>query len=185
MAILIKTIVPVELKKIININNETIESASLISVSNPPQILTNDIATKDSVSIHDALAMVVKIISNENIEGRLVYIIAENVMIIENQKGTIINIGGLMQVLDDATFLEFYKNDAETRSMTSESIEEFLEINKNKSISKIFSEINEYFTAENYQVNNNIFRLIKHRDQSLQLAKKILVKSLIAWQLKQ
>ncbi|PAK21576.1 hypothetical protein CJJ23_01335 [Mycoplasmopsis agassizii] len=185
MSLILKTMVPEELKEIIKISEEVIDKITVISVNGSPKELTAEKQSKTSVTVHDALALIISIRNKNTYDARLVYVIAENVMIVVNDEGTLISINGLLQIIPDEVFLEFYKKDVEVRSMTTEKVEDFLEINKSQSVAKIFADIGEYFTAENYQINNNIFRLVRHRSQSIELVKKVLVKSLVAWQLKQ
>ncbi|OYD26986.1 hypothetical protein EI74_0368 [Mycoplasma testudineum] len=191
MALVIKTIVTDKLRQIYNPRTHQIDSIILFTVGGAPEKITEDKGVrskqdvKQSVSIYDAVALIVKIVNpgdiEDVVEDRLV--IAENVMIVKNHAGNLVAINGLFKVISDDDVKGFYSEDKELRTMTTEKIEDFLEINKSQSVAKIFSEISEYFTAENYQVNNNIFRLIRHKDKSLELAKKVLLKSIMAYQL--
>ncbi|CAC13405.1 unknown; predicted coding region [Mycoplasmopsis pulmonis] len=183
MPLILSIIEPSNYKQIVPNNNFEILDITLISTVQKPVIITDEPAKKQSVSVYDVAALVFSIKNPENEEIKKVYVIAESVIWISNEKGNLVSINGLFKIIPNDLFIAVYKKFEDLKEMSVEEIEEFLELDKSKSILQAFDEVTDYFSISNYEINSNLFRMATNQDKFTNLSKKILVKTLVAWQL--
>ena len=99
-------------------------------------------------------------------------------MSLENRK--LISINGHFDLLPEELITNVYKNFKDLKSANLEELEEILDLSKDEVAIKAFRKLGDYFTRQNYEINNNIFNLIEHQEKANVVAKKVLLKKMVA-----
>lgn len=116
---------------------------------------------------------------------RKIFIVANDVIFMSNNNQKVVSINGQFSVLPEELMSKVYANFPDLKSINLEELEEILQISKDETAIKAFNKLGNYFTAKNYEINNNIFNLIKHQEESESVAKKVLLKKMVAWEIKE
>ncbi|MGL4343533.1 MAG: MMOB1640 family gliding machinery internal complex protein [Metamycoplasmataceae bacterium] len=143
------------------------------------------------ISSFDVAALVIHIVSKNNEDKvdaiekeKIKFVMAQDIVRVKTETSNLITLNGSFDIISDELIIDVYKNFTNIKEINVEKLEESLELAKNEPSLKAYVKLSEYFSAENYFVNNNVFKLLKHRDESIKLAKKVLLKSIVAWQIR-
>lgn len=142
--------------------------------------------TSDVISIYDVAALVIKYRAKESSssEQKTKFIMAEDVMRVSSKLGDLIMLNGKFDIIPDKMLVQIYKNFSNLKTINLEELEGILEISKNQPALKAYSQLSNYFSAENYSNNNNVFKLLQHQDEAIKISKKVLLKSIVAWEIR-
>lgn len=201
---------PKLLSNLLDEQKEIITKITLISVDFPPIEVLNGINTKinnnkkldqsvfnkkqDQAAMFDVVGLIVDISpinsslksfkdTNNNIDKKT-FIIANEVMFISHENSKLISINGDFNVLPNELISKIYTNFPELKSSDLNELEDLLEVSKDETAIKAFYKLGHYFTAKKYEINNNIFSLIEHQEQAEAVAKKVLLKKMVAWEIR-
>lgn len=141
-----------------------------------------DIDTKESSS-YSKSKMLNNTEGKQNL-GKKIFIIANEVMFISHEKQKLISINGNFDVLPSELISKVYTNFSDLKSADLNELEDLLELSRDETAIKAFYKLGNYFTAKKYEINNNIFSLIEHQDQSELVAKKVILKKMVAWEIR-
>lgn len=201
---------PKMLNNLFNENNEVITKVTIISVDYPPIEVFNGGASptskteqtvfnkkQDQAVMFDVVGLIVDIESanqkNKSINNtkntkdnsnKKLFIIANEVMFITNEQKKLISINGNFDVLPDSLISKVYSNFPELKSIDLSELEEVLELSRDETAIKAFYKLGSFFTAQKYEINNNIFNLIEHQEQAEAVAKKVLLKKMVTWEIR-
>lgn len=199
---------PKLLNDFFNEETETIKKVTMISIDYPPVEVYNGVAPKtkvdqsifnkkqDQAVMFDVVGLVVDINSpqskNELLDNntenksneKKVFILAHEVMFVINEKNKLILINGNFDVIPDELISKIYANYSELKSIDLKELEGILELSRDETAIKAFYKLGNYFTAKKYEVNNNIFNLIQHQEEAEAVAKKVLLKKMITWEIR-
>lgn len=195
------------LSEIFNENTEKIRKVTLISVdfqpieiyngsnrkhkSNNPKIFNQK---QDQAVMFDVVGLIVEVSSLRDLgndetprgkQNKKVFLIANEVMYITKGYEKLISINGHFDVLSNELISKVYTNFAKLKSVDLTEIEDVLELSKDESAVKAFYKLGSFFTAKKYEINNNIFNLIEHQEQAELVAKKVLLKKMVAWEIRE
>lgn len=205
---------PVDPKLISLILNETedlVQKVTLISVDFPPIEVYNGKGIKnknqtvfgkkqDQAVMFDVVGLIVDIkinkpqmnvmnntattmINNDDLTKK-VFIMAHEVMYISSGGEKLISINGNFDILPDELLSKVYTNFTSLKSINLSELEEILELSRDETAIKSFYKLGSYFTAKKYEINNNIFNLIEHQEKAELVAKKVLLKKMVAWEIR-
>lgn len=121
---------------------------------------------------------------NRDDDGKKIFIVAHEVMFIINENNKLISINGNFDVLPDELISKVYTNFPDLKSADLNELEEILELSRDETAIKAFYKLGSYFTAQKYEINNNIFNLMEHQEQAEAVAKKVLLKKMITWEIR-
>ena len=201
---------PTDPRKILDFFDEKVEilrKMTIISIDYPPLIIqqkgqnakNESIFGKkfDQSALYDIAGVILEILSvsdynnsiNVNPEGkkrfiRKVFLVAKDVIFMSNQSKKMVSINGHFDLLPEELISKVYKNFRDLKTANLEELEEILEISNDDVAIKAFKKLGSYFTAKNYEINNNIFNLIEHQEKALTISKKVLLKKMVAWEIK-
>ena len=201
---------PTDPRKILDFFDEKVEilrKMTIISIDYPPLIIqqkgqnakNESIFGKkfDQSALYDIAGVILEILSvsdynnsiNVNPEGkkrfiRKVFLVAKDVVFMSNQSKKMVSINGHFDLLPEELISKVYKNFRDLKTANLEELEEILEISNDDVAIKAFKKLGSYFTAKNYEINNNIFNLIEHQEKALTISKKVLLKKMVAWEIK-
>lgn len=200
---------PRKMLEFFNEKKDYILNIAIISVDYPPLELglKKKTKTQDSIfgkktnqtALYDVAGVIVTIapiedIGTMNLEDqksiqiknqRKIFIVANDVMFMSSNNQKIVSINGRFDVLPEELMSKVYANFPDLKSINLEELEEILQISNDETAIKAFRKLGNYFTAKNYEINNNIFNLIKHQEESESVAKKVLLKKMVAWEIKE
>ncbi len=177
-------------------NQEIITNITILTVDYKPVELILDVYAKprykkvsDVVTIYDVAALIVKSIakdsdSKDNNKEKTKFIMSEDIVRVSNDFGDLVMLNGRIDVIPDKMLVDVYKNFSNLKSVNLEQLEDILEISKNQPALKAYSQLSNYFSAENYSKNNNVFKLLQHQNDVVKVSKKILLKSMVAWEIR-
>ncbi|MGL5617839.1 MAG: MMOB1640 family gliding machinery internal complex protein [Metamycoplasmataceae bacterium] len=143
-------------------------------------------STSDVITIYDVAALVIKY-RDKNVDGAEVkthFVMAEDVMRVSNKSGDLVMLNGKFDIIPDKMLAEVYKNFSNSKTINLEQLEDILELSRNQPILKAYNQLSNYFSVENYANNNNVFKLLKHQDEAIKVSKKVLLKSIVAWEIR-
>lgn len=180
---------PELLSSIYDREKDIVTSIVLLTVDYKPVELFLDKADKsrnkkvsDVITIYDVAALVVKYAVKDSAKGeeRTKFVMAEDVVRVSNDFGDLVMLNGKFDIIPDKMLVEVYKNFSNLKTVNLEKLEDILEISKNQPALKAYSQLSNYFSAENYSKNNNVFKLIQHQNDVVKVSKKVLLKSIVA-----
>lgn len=201
---------PTDPRKILDFFDEKVEilqKMTIISIDYPPLIIqqkgqnakNESIFGKkfDQSALYDIAGVILEVLSvsdynnsiNANPEGkkrfiRKVFLVAKDVVFMSNQSKKMVSINGHFDLLPEELISKVYKNFRDLKTANLEELEEILEISNDDVAIKAFKKLGSYFTPKNYEINNNIFNLIEHQEKALTISKKVLLKKMVAWEIK-
>lgn len=140
----------------------------------------------DVITIYDVAALVIKYIVKDSAKGEesTKFVMAEDVVAVSNEFGDLVMLNGKFDIIPDRMLVEVYKNFSNLKTVNLEQLEDILEISKNQPALKAYSQLSNYFSAENYSKNNNVFKLLQHQNDVVKVSKKVLLKSIVAWEIR-
>lgn len=193
------------ISSIFNDSKEVIQKITLVSVDFQPIEIYNDSKIKknnpkifnqknDQAVMFDVAGLIIDISSNNDIEDRIgdsetnpnkkIFLVANEVMYITNENKKLISINGNFDILSDDLVSKVYVNFSKLKSIDLSELEDVLQLSKNETAIKAFYKLGSFFTATKYEINNNIFNLIEHQEQAELVAKKVLIRKMVAWEIK-
>ncbi|MGL5204928.1 MAG: MMOB1640 family gliding machinery internal complex protein [Metamycoplasmataceae bacterium] len=143
-------------------------------------------STTDIITIYDVAALVIKY-RDKNIDGaeqKTHFVMAEDVMRVSNKSGDLVMLNGKFDLIPDKMLAEIYKNFSNSKTVNLEQLEDILELSRNQPVLKAYNQLSNYFSLENYANNNNVFKLLQHQDEATKVSKKVLLKSIVAWEIR-
>ena len=200
---------PKMLNRLFNENKDVVLKATLISVDFPPIEIYNGKSTgqkqkqtflnkkNDQAVIFDVAGLIIDIKSKNNVtqpnnpnlieeqdDGtKKMFIIANEVMYMSNGNNKLISINGNFDILPEKLISKIYANFPDLKSIDLRELEDILELSRDETAIKAFYKLDSYFTAKKYEINNNIFNLIEHQEKAEVVAKKVLLKKMVAWEI--
>lgn len=192
------------ISSIFNDAKEVIQKITLISVDFQPIEIYNDSKNKknnpkifnqknDQAVMFDVAGLIIDIsLINNDMEDKMsdvnpnkkIFLVANEVMYITNENKKLISINGNFDILSDDLVSKVYVNFSKLKSIDLSELEDVLQLSKDETAIKAFYKLGSFFTATKYEVNNNIFNLIEHQEQAELVAKKVLIKKMVAWEIK-
>ena len=203
---------PKVLEKIFNEGKEFISKVTLVSIDFPPiEIFENinsgsnhktnqtifnkkqnqavmfdvvglivDISLKQHVNVNESLDNT----QFEKNKPRKIFLLAQEVMFIKEEDKKLISINGNFSVLPDELIANVYVNFSKLKSIDLAELERYLELSRDETAIKAFYKLGSFFTAKKYEINNNVFSLIKHQEEAETVAKKVILKKMVAWEIR-
>ncbi len=203
---------PKVLETIFNENKEFISKITLVSIDFPPiEIFENinlgenqrtnqtifnkkenqavmfdvvgliiDISLKNSENINESLDNT----QFEHNKPRKIFLLAQEVMFIKEANKKLISINGNFDVLPEELIANVYVNFSKLKSIDLAELEGYLELSRDETAIKAFYKLGSFFTAKKYEINNNVFNLIKHQEEAEIVAKKVILKKMVAWEIR-
>lgn len=186
---------------IIGQNNKILDLV-LLSVDDKPLEISNGLghiqSRKESrkavmtIRNYDVVGLVVTVVpkkvknkAGEIEHKRKIYILAKDLVKIKTKDGKeIISLNGNFEEVPEEIITEAYKNFSDWKSLDYKKIDEFLEVTQTEPTLKAYLKLSKYFTEENFKKNNNVFSLLEHKAESHTIAKKVLIKSMVAWEIR-
>lgn len=198
---------PKLLNDFFNEETETIKKVTIISIDYPLVEVYNGEGPKTKVDqsifnkkqnqavMFDVVGLIVDINTSQSQNEQLnntenksnekkVFILANEVMFIINENNKLILINGNFDVIPNELISKIYANYSELKSIDLKELEEILELSRDETAIKAFYKLGNYFTAKKYEINNNIFNLIQHQEEAEAVAKKVLLKKMITWEIR-
>lgn len=192
------------ISSIFNDAKEVIEKITLISVDFQPIEIYNDSKNKnnnpkifnqknDQAVMFDVAGLIIDVsLINSDVENKMgdfnpnkkIFLIANEVMYITNEDKKLISINGNFDILSDDLVSKVYVNFSKLKSIDLSELEDVLQLSKDETAIKAFYKLGSFFTATKYEVNNNIFNLIEHQEQAELVAKKVLIRKMVAWEIR-
>ncbi|MGL6125285.1 MAG: MMOB1640 family gliding machinery internal complex protein [Metamycoplasmataceae bacterium] len=180
------------LNSIYSRDSEVIVDITILTIDHKPiqLILGNNFVSKgnltDVIAIYDVAAIVVKYKSKDlgNSEVKTNFVMAEDVMRISNKFGDLVMLNGKFDIIPDKMLVDVYKNFSNLKAINLEQLEDILELSKNQPALKAYNQLSNYFSVENYENNNNVFKLLQHQNEAIKISKKVLLKSIVAWEIR-
>lgn len=203
---------PKVLETIFNENKEFISKITLVSIDFPPiEIFENinlgenqrsnqtifnkkenqavmfdvvgliiDISLKNSENINESLDNT----QFEHNKPRKIFLLAQEVMFVKEANKKLISINGNFDVLPEELIANVYVNFSKLKSIDLAELEGYLELSRDETAIKAFYKLGSFFTAKKYEINNNVFNLIKHQEEAEIVAKKVILKKMVAWEIR-
>ncbi|AAT27650.1 MMOB1640 family gliding machinery internal complex protein [[Mycoplasma] mobile] len=186
----IHTTNPRDLKNIYDHFNYKISKATIYSIDNKTLVLNSNTSfNKDLIQTFDVALLTLEISIKSDFIGQVfedqktikTHVLVENLMLMINNKEFLFLVNGkydvisenkIVQILQEVSAKEFSKESV------LEKIENELTLSSNLSVIRAYNQLSDYFTAEKYSFNNNVFKLLAHQAEALKIAKKILLKNL-------
>lgn len=198
---------PKMLKSFLADSEEGIKKVSIISVDYPPiEVFNGKTPAKskkdetvfsknqDQAVMFDVVGLIIDIENSKKINSlnskkednktKKMFIIAREVMFVTSEGKKLISINGDFDVLPEELISKIYVNFPDLKSVNLDELEDVLELSKDETAIKAFYKLGSYFTAKKYEINNNIFSLIEHQEQAEMVAKKVLLKKMVAWEIR-
>lgn len=203
---------PKVLETIFNEGKEFISKITLVSIDFPPIEIFENIdygkhhganqtifnKKQNQAVMFDVVGLIVDVSlkQHENIsesldntqfeqnKPRKIFLLAQEVMFIKEANKKLISINGNFTALPDELISNVYVNFSKLRSIDLEELEGYLELSRDETAIKAFYKLGSFFTAKKYEVNNNVFNLIKHQEEAETVAKKVILKKMVAWEIR-
>lgn len=201
---------PRKLNDFFDEKKEIIKSITVISVDYPPLLLkfegqqakNESIFGKksDQISMYDVAGLIVEIEpidasvltlndTNNKIKqdkkNHKVFLLGSDVTFISNGNKKLVSLNGHFDILPEELISKIYTHFDDLKSTNLEELEEILLLSKDETAIKAFKKLGKYFTTSNYEINNNIFNLIEHQEQAMLITKRVLLKKIVAWEIKE
>ncbi|MDK2819466.1 MAG: hypothetical protein KFW07_01375 [Mycoplasmataceae bacterium] len=171
---------------IFNITILTVDYKPLELVLNTSFNQKTNKSMSDIITIYDVAALVVKYYKDgdDSKDPQTKFIMAQEVIRVSNNLGDLVMLNGKFDIIPDRMLVEVYKNFSNLKTVNLEELEDILEITKNQPSLKAYNQLSNYFSAENYSKNNNVFKLLQHQNDVVKVSKKVLLKSIVAWEIR-
>lgn len=203
---------PTDPRKTLNFfdeKTEIIRKITVISIDYPPLILQqkSEKSKRESIfgkkddqsALYDIAGIILEVVASSNFAAvqsagesskkqqliKKVFIVANDVVFMSLENRKLISINGHFDLLPEELITNVYKNFKDLKSANLEELEEILDLSKDEVAIKAFRKLGDYFTSQNYEINNNIFNLIEHQEKANVVAKKVLLKKMVAWEIKE
>ena len=105
-------------------------------------------------------------------------------MFIKEENKKLISINGNFSVLPDELIANVYVNFSKLKSIDLAELERYLELSRDETAIKAFYKLGSLYKAKKYEINNNVFSLIKHQEEAETVAKKVILKKMVAWEIR-
>lgn len=199
---------PKVLETIFNENKEFISKITLVSIDFPPIEIFENINSgenqrsnqtifnkkENQAVMFDVVGLIIDISlkNNENInesldntqfeqnKPRKIFLLAQEVMFVKEANKKLISINGNFDVLPEELIANVYVNFSKLKSFDLAELEGYLELSRDETAIKAFYKLGSFFTAKKYEINNNVFNLIKHQEEAEIVAKKVILKKMVA-----
>ena len=199
---------PKVLETIFNEGKEFISKVTLVSIDFPPIEIFENINSgsnhktnqtifnkkQNQAVMFDVVGLIVDISLkqhanvNESLDNtqfeknkpRKIFLFAQEVMFIKEEDKKLISINGNFSVLPDELIANVYVNFSKLKSIDLAELEGYLELSRDETAIKAFYKLGSFFTAKKYEINNNVFSLIKHQEEAETVAKKVILKKMVA-----
>lgn len=199
---------PKVLETIFNEGKEFISKVTLVSIDFPPIEIFENINSgsnhktnqtifnkkQNQAVMFDVVGLIVDISLkqhanvNESLDNtqfeknkpRKIFLLAQEVMFIKEENKKLISINGNFSVLPDELIANVYVNFSKLKSIDLAELERYLELSRDETAIKAFYKLGSFFTAKKYEINNNVFSLIKHQEEAETVAKKVILKKMVA-----
>ncbi len=199
---------PKVLETIFNENKEFISKITLVSIDFPPIEIFENInlgenqrsnqtifnKKENQAVMFDVVGLIIDISlkNHENInesldntqfeqnKPRKIFLLAQEVMFVKEANKKLISINGNFDVLPEELIANVYVNFSKLKSIDLEELEGYLELSRDETAIKAFYKLGSFFTAKKYEINNNVFNLIKHQEEAEIVAKKVILKKMVA-----
>ena len=139
-----------------------------------------DISLKQHANVNESLDNT----QFEKNKPRKIFLLAQEVMFIKEEDKKLISINGNFSVLPDELIANVYVNFSKLKSIDLAELERYLELSRDETAIKAFYKLGSFFTAKKYEINNNVFSLIKHQEEAETVAKKVILKKMVAWEIR-
>lgn len=199
---------PKVLETIFNEGKEFISKVTLVSIDFPPIEIFENInfgtnhrtnqtifnKKQNQAVMFDVVGLIIDVSlkQHENInepldntqfeqnKPRKIFLLAQEVMFIKEANKKLISINGNFSVLPDELIANVYVNFSKLKSIDLAELEGYLELSRDETAIKAFYKLGSFFTAKKYEINNNVFNLIKHQEEAETVAKKVILKKMVA-----
>ncbi len=203
---------PKVLETIFNENKEFISKITLVSIDFPPIEIFENINLSENqrtnqtifnkkenqAVMFDVVGLIIDISlkNHENInesldntqfehnKPRKMFLLAQEVMFVKEANKKLISINGNFDVLPEELIANVYVNFSKLKSIDLAELEGYLELSRDETAIKAFYKLGSFFTAKKYEINNNVFNLIKHQEEAEIVAKKVILKKMVAWEIR-
>lgn len=199
---------PRNINKFFNEKTDVITSMTIISIDYPPLEIKYESQNSknefifgkktDQASMYDVAGIIIETIpvnefnnisnlnhtKSSNEKNRKIFILGNEVVYISNANKKLVSINGSFDVIPEQLISKIYTNFEELKSAHLEELDEILADAKDEVAIKAFKKLGKYFTASNYEINNNIFNLIEHQEQATAISKRVLLKKMVTWEIK-
>ena len=209
--LLVTPIDPKMINNFLNTDREVVSKITIISIDFPPIEIVNGPSAlskggqtvfnkkQNQAVMFDVAGVIVDVesvngnsvslnnTSNKNSKQnttKKMFIVANEVMFLTNEGKKLISINGEFDVLPNELISKVYANFPELKSNDLNELEELLEVSRDETAIKAFYKLGNYFTAKKYEINNNIFSLIEHQEEAEAVSKKVLLKKMVAWEIR-
>ena len=135
-----------------------------------------DISLKQHANVNESLDNT----QFEKNKPRKIFLLAQEVMFIKEEDKKLISINGNFSVLPDELIANVYVNFSKLKSIDLAELERYLELSRDETAIKAFYKLGSFFTAKKYEINNNVISLIKHQEEAETVAKKVILKKMVA-----
>ena len=135
-----------------------------------------DISLKQHVNVNESLDNT----QFEKNKPRKIFLLAQEVMFIKEEDKKLISINGNFSVLPDELIANVYVNFSKLKSIDLAELERYLELSRDETAIKAFYKLGSFFNEKKYEINNNVFSLIKHQEEAETVAKKVILKKMVA-----
>ena len=199
---------PKVLETIFNEGKEFISKVTLVSIDFPPIEIFENINSgsnhktnqtifnkkQNQAVMFDVVGLIVDISLkqhanvNESLDNtqfeknkpRKIFLLAQEVMFIKEEDKKLISINGNFSVLPDELIANVYVNFSKLKSIDLAELERYLELSRDETAIKAFYKLGSLKKKKKYEINNNVFSLIKHQEEAETVAKKVILKKMVA-----
>lgn len=162
---------------------------TIYSIDNKTLVLNSESNFKKKfVQTYDVALLTLELAIKPNIEGIDIdsepitkHLLLENLILMLGETEFLFLVNGKYDVIPDTTVVETLQNTNTkelTKAETIQKIENELALSSNFSVLRAYNKLSDYFSAEKYSFNNNVFKLLEHKGEALKIAKKVLLKNL-------
>ena len=203
---------PKLLNNFLKSNKEVISKVTLVSLDFPPiEVLNKEVHSKhgshisnqtvlnkkqDQAVMFDVVGIIIDVDAIQDNEKNVledntqsnqtkkIFLISSEVIFIIQNDQKLVSINGNFSILPDELISKVYVNFSKLKSIDLDELEEFLELSKDETAIKAFYKLGSFFTAKKYEINNNIFNLVEHQEEAESVAKKVILKKMVAWEIR-
>lgn len=123
---------------------------------------------------------------NQEQQMRKIFVVAKDVAFVSHHNKKMVSINGKIDILPEEIISKIYVNFPELKSVNLEEMEEILSLtsSKKETATQGYGKLGTYFTAQNYEINNNILNLIEHQEKTESISKKVILKKMVAYEIR-